>query len=206
MAKNSWRNRLGLNVRRQFIAGALVLIPIGIALVILFWAFRSLDNLFQPVVSIFFGRRVIGLGIAATLVLIYLTGVATNNFVGRRAVKIGDWLIRRVPVISDVYTSSRQALEVLSGAQESNLKEVVFVEFPRSGVRAIAFITSEIIDEKGDKAFVILLPHSPNPTSGYLQIVTEDQMTRTDLSVQQAFKMIISGGLVSPVSFSKSQP
>jgi len=194
----SWDQALWRNIRRQFLAGALVLVPIGIAVFALLWVFRTLDDILQPLIIIFFGHRITGLGILVTLIIIYLVGLATNNYVGRKVVQIGDILLKRVPVFSDLYTSSKQVLEILSGVKESSFKEVVIIEFPRPGLRTIAFITNEIIDEKGNKAYVILVPHSPNPITGFLQIISEDQITRTDLSVRQALTMTISAGLASP--------
>jgi uncharacterized membrane protein len=194
----SWNQALLRNIRRQFLAGALVLVPIGIAIFVLLWVFHVFDNILQPVIAIFFGHRITGLGILATLVLFFIVGVATNNYLGRKVVQVGEFIVKRVPILSDLYTSSKQVLEMLSGIKESNFKDVVIIEFPSPGLRTIAFITNEIIDNKGKKAYVILVPHSPNPITGFLQIVSEDRITRTDLSVRQALSMTISGGLASP--------
>ena len=196
--RTSWNQSLLRNTRRQLLAGALVIVPIGVAIFALLWVFHTLDNILQPIIVIFFGHRITGLGILATLVILYLVGVATNNYVGRKIVQFGDFILRRVPILSDLYTSSKQVLEMLSGIRESNFKDVVIIEFPSPGLRTIAFITNEIIDNKGEKAYVILVPHSPNPITGFLQIVSEDRITRTDLSVRQALSMTISGGLASP--------
>lgn len=188
---------LGKNIRRHFLAGILVVVPLGAAIAVLAWVFVTIDNILQPLIRAIFGQSITGVGFVIVIVLIYITGVFANNFVGRRLINFGESILTRVPVFRQLYTSFKQVLESLSGANKA-FREVVLVEFPRPGMRTIAFITNELVDKSGKKLLTIYVPTAPNPTSGWLQIVTEDMVTRTDMSVNEAMKMVISSGMVSP--------
>lgn len=192
--------RLIKSLRRHFLAGILVIVPIGIAVAVLAWVFTNIDNILQPVISRIFGQEIIGLGFAVAIVLIYIIGIIAENIIGKRAIHFGESLLTRVPVFRQIYTGAKQVVESLSGAglNKAAFREVVFVEFPREGMKTIAFITNEITDKSGRKLFTIYVPTAPLPASGYLVIVTEDKLIRTDLAVDEAMTMIISSGMASP--------
>lgn len=188
------------NLRRSFLAGILVVVPLGIVVFILVWFFVNVDNILQPIIKTIFGNEIIGLGFAVSLILIYLIGLFASNIVGQKLISFGESILAKVPVLRQIYTGSKQVIASLSGTSLSKaaFREVVLVEFPRVGMRTIAFITNELKDKSGQKLLTIFIPTAPIPTSGYLQIVTEDKVTRTDLSVDEAITMIISSGMVSP--------
>ena len=191
----SW---LGKKLRKQFLTGALVMVPIGATILILVWIFVTIDNILQPVIMLILGRTVPGVGFGITIVLIYLAGVIASNVGGRRLVHYGESLLARVPVVRQLYTSIKQILESFSAPGKTGFMQVVLVEFPRKGMRTIGFITNESPDKSGKKLLSIFIPTSPNPTSGFLQIVREDEVIRTDIAVDEAMKMVISAGKVSP--------
>lgn len=188
------------NLRRSFLGGILVVVPLGIVVFILVWFFVNVDNILQPIIKTIFGNEIIGLGFAVSLILIYLIGLFASNIVGQKLISFGESILAKVPVLRQIYTGSKQVIASLSGTSLSKaaFREVVLVEFPRVGMRTIAFITNELKDKSGQKLLTIFIPTAPIPTSGYLQIVTEDKVTRTDLSVDEAITMIISSGMVSP--------
>ena len=188
------------NLRKNFLAGILVIVPISIVILILVWFFVNIDDILQPVIKGIFGREITGLGFVVSLVLIYLVGLLTSNFVGRSLISFGESILARVPLLRQVYTGSKQVVASLSGAglNKAAFRDVVLVEFPRQGMRTVAFVTNELKDKSGQKLLTIFIPTAPIPTSGYLQIVTEDKVTRTNLSVDEAITMIISSGMVSP--------
>jgi uncharacterized membrane protein len=188
------------NVRRNFLTGLLVLVPAALVFIAILWFFNTIDGILQPVISTFFGREITGLGFAITLVLIYLAGILASNIVGRRLIQFGEWVVGRVPVLGQLYNAAKQAMASLSGASRTKaaFREVVLVEYPRKGIWSIAFITNETRDADGRRLIAIYLPGSPLPTSGFVAMVTEDQVTRTNISVDTAMKMIISGGIASP--------
>lgn len=164
------------------------------------WIFDLVDNILQPIIEWIFGTQVIGLGFAVAVGLIFVIGLLANNFLGRYLLKWGESLLCRIPIIGQIYLVARQLIDSIAGQQvtKSAFREVVLVEFPREGMSTVAFITNEFIDSNGKKLFNIYIPTAPVPTSGYFQIVGEEMITRTNLSVEDALKMVISGGVVSP--------
>lgn len=187
-------------LRRHFLAGILVVVPLGVAIFVFVWLFNGIDNILQPIINRIFGQKITGLGFGITIVLIYLVGIVAENIIGRRAIRFGESLLTRVPVFRQLYTGLKQVIEGLSGAglNKAAFREVVFVEFPREGMKTIAFITNEIADKSGKKLFTIYIPTAPVPTSGYFEIVTEDKIIRTDMPVDEAMKMVISSGMIAP--------
>jgi len=189
--------RVSKVLRRQFIAGILVVLPVVIAVLILVWLFNYIDNIAQPVAKSLLGRTIPGLGFGLTVVLIYLTGVVATSVLGRRLVRFGESLLSRVPVFRYLYTGVKQIMESFAAPRETGFLQVVLVEFPKKGMRVIGFLTSESRLESGEKLLTVFIPTSPNPTSGYLEIVRESDVIRTDISVDDALKMVLSVGKVS---------
>ncbi len=187
-------------LRKNFLAGLLLVIPLAIAVWILWWVFSSVDNLIQPVINAIFGREIPGLGFAIFLVLIYITGIIASNYLGKRIIRYFESLLTRVPVFRQIYIGAKQVVEGLSGAgmNKAAFREVVFVEFPREGMTTIAFITNEITDKSGKKLYALYIPTAPVPTSGFFEIVTEDKITRTDITIDEALKIVISTGMILP--------
>ena len=187
---------VGKRLRAQFIAGIVIVVPIGAAILILRWLFLSIDNILQPVAQSLLGYTIPGLGIGITVVIIYLAGVIATNVIGRRLIRYGESLLARVPLFRYVYTGIRQILQSFT-TREGGFLQVVLVEFPKQGMRAIGFVTSESRLESGGKLLNVFIPTSPNPTSGYLEIVRESDVIRTSISIDDALKMVLSGGKVS---------
>ncbi|MFP3898218.1 MAG: DUF502 domain-containing protein [Dehalococcoidia bacterium] len=195
--KTSPDRQIARKIRRQFVAGILVILPIGAAVLILVWLFFTIDNFLQPVAKSLLGHTVPGLGVAITVVLVYLTGVVATSVVGRRLVRYGESLLARVPVFRYLYTGIKQIMESFATPREAGFLQVVLVEFPKKGMRVIGFLTSESYVESGEKLLTVFIPTSPNPTSGYLEIVREQDVIRTNISVDDALKMVLSVGKVS---------
>jgi len=197
----SWSG-LSKKLMRQFLAGLFVIVPIGITVLILVWIFNAIDGILQPVIQLIVGHPVPGIGFGVTVVLIYLVGVMASNIGGSRLIHYGESLLSKVPIIGQLYKSIEQIMESFSSSGKSGLMQVVLVEFPRKGMWTIGFITSESPVQPGETHLNIFIPTSPNPTSGFLQIASEDEVIRTDIPVDDALKMIISAGKVSPQEIS----
>lgn len=195
--KVSW-GWLGKKLRKQFLTGILLVVPIGATTLILVWIFVTIDNILQPAISSIWGRTVPGVGFGVTIVLIYLVGLIASNFLGKKLVYYGESVLARVPVASWLYINIKQILESFSAPGKTGFMQVVLVEFPRKGIRTIGFITNESSAKTGEKLLYIFIPTAPNPTSGYLQIAREEEVIRTDISVDDALKMVISAGRVVP--------
>lgn len=186
--------------RRHFLAGILVVVPIGVVILVLVWFFTSIDSILQPLIKTIFGQEIIGVGFAFTLVLIYLGGIVAENFIGRRLIRFGESTLEKVPLLRQLYSGSKNVLAGLSGTglNKAAFREVVLVEFPREGMQTVAFVTNEIKDTAGKTLLTIYIPTAPVPTSGYFEIVSEDKVVRTKIGVDEAMQMIISSGMVSP--------
>jgi uncharacterized membrane protein len=198
-----WRPFL-LRIRSQFVAGIIVVVPLLATLLILKWLFEWVDELVQPIIRGLAGRPLYGAGFAVTLVVIYVAGVITTHFGGQRLLRLVEALIARVPIVRPMYNGIKQVLEAFAAPRETGFMQVVLLEFPRKGIRSIGFITNEEYDASGQKLFNVFVPTSPNPTSGFLQIVREEDILRTDISVDDALKMIVSAGRISINKVNKS--
>jgi uncharacterized membrane protein len=190
-------SQVSRQLRAQFIAGILIVVPIIIAILILVWLFNYIDNIAQPVAELLLGRRIPGLGFGITVLLIYLTGVVATNIIGKRLIRSGESLLARVPLFRYLYTGIKQILESFATPREGGFLQVVLVEFPKKGMRAIGLVTSESRIESGEKLLNVFIPTSPNPTSGFLEIVRESDVIRTNISIEEALKMVVSAGKVS---------
>ena len=188
--------------RKHFLAGILVVVPVGATVLILVWIFSAIDNILQPVIKLTLGHPIPGVGFAITIVLIYLIGVIASNVGGKRLITYGEALLSKVPVVRPLYTTIKQILEGFSTPSKTGFMQAVLVEFPRKGIWTIGFITKESPAKSGETQLSIFIPTSPNPTGGFLQIVGEDEVIRTDMPVDEALKMIISAGRVSPEEIS----
>jgi uncharacterized membrane protein len=196
-SKRKFSSRVGKKLRTQFGAGILVIVPIIITIMILVWLFGYIDNIAQPVANSLLGRTIPGLGFALTVVIIYLTGVVATSVIGKRLIRYIESLLARVPLFRYLYTSIKQIMVSFTTSSETKFLQVVLVEFPKKGMRVLGFVTSESRVESGEKLLTVFIPTSPNPTSGYLEIVRENDIIRTNISIDDALKMVLSAGKVS---------
>lgn len=191
------RQRLPGTVKRRFIAGLQVIVPIGATILILVWIFTKIDNILQPIISYIFGRPIPGVGFGVTILLILIAGVIVSNVAGRKLLHYGESVLSKVPIVRQVYYGIKQILESFSSRDKGGFMQVVLVEFPKKGMKTVGFVTNEAVDESGKKVLNVFIPTAPNSTSGFLQIMAEEEVIRTDVSFDDALKMIISAGRVS---------
>ena len=202
---------LSKKLRAQFGIGIVAVVPIGATIWILYWIFIAIDNALQPLIKVIWGHTVTGIGFVITIVLIYLVGVIASNVVGKRLIRYGESTLPWVPVVRQLYTGIKQILESFTAPRGTGFMQVVLVEFPRKGMKVIGFVTNELGHEPGKKLLTVYIPTSPNPTSGYLEVMGEDEVIRTDISVEHALRMVVSAGRVSTKEisdklFGNSQP
>jgi len=189
---------IGRKLRGQFIAGIIVTVPIGVTIWLVIWIFTSIDNILQPAVSSILGRTIPGLGFVILTVLVYLVGVMASNFGTRRLISYGQSLLGRIPIVRPIYSSIKQIVDSFSASGKAGFKQVVVAEFPMKGTRTIGFVTNESLDKAGNRLLYIFIPTAPNPTSGFLQIVKEEDVIQVDTSVDDALKMVVSVGKTLP--------
>jgi uncharacterized membrane protein len=146
------------------------------------------------------------LALFATLAVILLSGVMARIVVGQRVLRWFEALIRRIPLASTIYGSARQLLDILQ-TKPDGTQRVVLIDFPHTEMKTLGFVT-KVMHENGTgrELAAVYVPTTPNPTSGYLEIVPVEKITPTDWTVDQAMSFIISGGAVSPDSIPFSPP
>ena len=193
-------HRIMRRFRNRFVAGILIIIPLAITVWAIYWVFSSVDSLLQPLITWIFKIEIPGLGLVIFLVLVFLIGLIASNYAGKKIIFYSERLLTRVPVFRQLYIGAKQVVQGLSGAglNKAAFREVVYVEFPREGMKTLAFVTNQITDSSGTKYYAIYVPTAPVPTSGYFEMVTEDKITRANISVDEAMKVIISSGMILP--------
>lgn len=190
------------NIKKSFVAGLLLILPLMITILVLQFLFGIVRGMFYPILLRFFPDIPIWLktlmSIAALIVLLYGLGVLTSHFLGRWFWNRFERIILQIPLLRSIYSASREIVGVFRGSNQNGFKEVVMIEYPRIGMKALGFVTGTVIDNEGNDCFKIFIPTTPNPTSGFLEIVEKSQVIRCNLSVEDGFRMIMSGGILGP--------
>jgi uncharacterized membrane protein len=201
--------KLWKEIKRTLLAGLLVLTPITLTVYILYILFGFLDGLLRDSLMRFvtqhlgfepISRPIPGLGILFLLALLFLVGIVARNFFGRKLISFGEWIVTRIPLINRIYVAIREISEAFLSEKREVFKKAVLIEYPRKGIYSIAFFTQdtrghvqEILDEDVVSVFV---PTTPNPTSGYLLFVPKNSVQDLDMNVEDALKLVISGGSI----------
>ncbi|RMH35372.1 MAG: DUF502 domain-containing protein [Nitrospirae bacterium] len=201
-----WQAMKGLkgSLKRYFLTGLLVITPIWGTVLILKTLFVTVDSFLGTVLADFVLQDyyVPGLGILTLLVLIFFAGVLTANFIGHKLVKQWEDFLDRVPFVRGIYATLKSIVDILSFKQRDKYDKVVMIQFPKNGHYCLAFVTGETCQTVQqlvpDTVVHVFVPTSPNPTSGYFLLVPEKEVVPVDLSVEEAMKLIVSGGLYSP--------
>ena len=177
-------------------SGFVVLVPLIVTLLILRIVFDYLDGIFRPLLEAT-PLNIPGIGAAIVLVLFYVVGAF---FAGERLRAWQDAILSRIPVVKTIYGVVRQATEAISSPMGHHFSRVVFIEWPRPGVKAMGFVTGHLVgqDSMGGTQVAVYIPTVPNPTSGMLAFVPEDDIIESNISVQDAMKTVFSGGIVLP--------
>ena len=146
------------------------------------------------------------LAVLLTLLVLYVLGRVTSLVIGRQAFGLFESILERLPVVAKVYTSVRQLLDSMMAKKDAN-QRVVLVDFPIEGQKSIGFLTRTLVDSNsGEELAAVLLPNAINPTSAFLQILPMRRVTLTDLNMEQAMSMLLTGGAVAPESLQFSHP
>jgi uncharacterized membrane protein len=189
-------------LRSYFLSGILVVVPIVITIFVVKAIFTFLDELLLPYLMPQLGYWIPGIGILITIVGIYLVGILVTNFIGRKFVNLGEKIVLNIPVAKSIYGSVKQIMETFSFKSEDSAKKVVMVEYPKENVWSIGLVNGEITHpENKEKLYNILILASINPTSGFFILVPQTKVVHLNISVEEAMKWIVSGGIVTPNEF-----
>ena len=204
----------GGRLRAYFLAGILVTAPLAITIALASWLIEFVDSRIVPLIPLRYNPDVYlkeylgyeigipGLGLVVLVVFITLVGAMTAGFLGRFVIRFSENMLNRMPVIRSIYGASKQILETVLQQQSNAFRQAVLVEYPRRGIWAIGFITGrtegEVQNLIADDLINVFLPTTPNPTSGFLLFVPKQDLVKLDMAVEEAIKMVISGGIVTP--------
>jgi len=199
------------NTRRKLVAGILVVFPIFITFIVIRFLFGLIGGILSPVVKkifIFLGLSlknstvdefvITSVSFVLTFVALYFIGVVATNFFGKLILNFFEAILNKTPIIKDIYTSSKKLIEIIGLPGREAFKRVVIVEYPRAGMKAFAFVTGNIKTKDGTELTSIFIPTTPNPTSGFLIYLSEEDIIETDMDIEEGMKLIISGGILVP--------
>lgn len=182
-------------LKKSFFTGLLVVIPIGATVYILLFLISILNDLLP------FSFLPYGTGIVLTVILITLVGFMTTNFIGKRLIDLGEQFIARIPLVKNVYAAVKQISDAMLSQPDKKYRRVVLIEYPRRGIYTLAFVTGiargEIQNKTQGNVINIFVPTTPNPTSGFYLMIPESDVIDLVMSVEDAFKLLISGGMIS---------
>ena len=192
--KIQWR-RTEEKILTRLGAGFLVLIPLVLTLLVGRFVYIWVEDFMAPLLETLFRRSIPGVGFITFILFLYVVGTTATSKIGRRAIDIGHTLFGNIPVIRLLYGAVKEAIDLITVATDREFKRVVLIEYPRRGIKAIGFLTGQFQDDQGEQQAVVYIPTTPNPTSGFLAIVSLDEVQPTNLKVDQAMKLVISGGI-----------
>lgn len=195
--------------KTYFLAGLLVLIPLVLTIFIIWKLFIAIDGLLRGFISDVLERIGIsatsfGLGFISVVLLILITGMIAKNYFGRKVIKIGENIVTKIPLINRIYIAIQQISNAFFSEKREVFKKAVLIEYPRKGIYSIGFFTQDTKGEVQDRlkqdVVSVFLPTTPNPTSGFLLFVPKTDVTELDMTIEEALKLVISGGAIVPVS------
>jgi uncharacterized membrane protein len=201
-------------MRKYFITGLLILVPLAITLWVLHLIISTMDQSllllpesWRP--EAFFGVHIPGLGSILTLLIVFFTGLAARNFIGNQVLRVWESVLIRIPVVNSIYSSVKQVSDTLFSSSGNAFRKAVLVQYPRHGSWTIAFLTGvpggDVKNHLHGDYISIYVPTTPNPTSGFFLMMPRAETIELDMTVDEALKYIVSMGVVSPGSVDKKK-
>jgi uncharacterized membrane protein len=202
-------------LRRWIVTGLLVWFPLG-ATILVFSLLLDITNRvlfllparYRP--EELLGFNIPGLGLFLSFIVVLATGMLSANLIGRKLVSVYESILNRIPLVRSVYGSLKHFAEVVFSDSGTSFKKVLLIEYPRKGLYSLCFQTSEdareVQSKTGEEIVTVFLPTTPNPTSGFYLVVPEDEIREVDLTVEDAFKLVMSAGLVTPEMVARARP
>ena len=198
-------------LRNRFLTGVVIAVPVAITIWLITWFVRIVDGRvlslvppgWNPNLRIkeLIGLSIPGTGIIIAFIFLFLLGVFASNFIGTSILSASERLLARVPFVSNIYNALKQIVNTVAAQSDKAFKEVCLVEYPRKGIWAIGFVTSQLkgapAEVLDDRHVCVFVPTTPNPTSGFLLFVPREDIKILAMTPEEGAKMIISGGMVS---------
>jgi uncharacterized membrane protein len=194
-------------MRKYFITGLLILVPLAITAWVLHAVISTMDQTllllpesWRPEALI--GLKIPGFGVVLTVLIIFVTGLLTQNFIGNYVVAAWEGLLNRIPIVNSIYSSVKQVSDTLFSSSGNAFSKALLIQYPREGSWTIAFLTGkpsgDVSQHLGDDLISVYVPTTPNPTSGYFLMIPKKDAIELDMSVDTALKYVVSMGVVAP--------
>ncbi|RPJ05757.1 MAG: DUF502 domain-containing protein, partial [Deltaproteobacteria bacterium] len=190
------------HLRTKIFAGILVILPLGITFLVMNFVFNALDSILAPLipeVHVYLFHRLFplpGLGIIAFFVLLYVAGIITTNVLGRKLVHWADRMVVNIPVVKNIYLSSKQLTDAFSPARKGTFRQAVLVEFPQKENFVLGFVTNELTDLNQETKVSVFIPTAFVPPQGFLVFLPKEKVLPSNLTIEDAIKAIMSVGIV----------
>ena len=203
MSKKKGQKSFFTSIRNNFIAGIVVLIPIGITLYLTVFFIKISSKILPKEINpnYYLPYNIPGLEILISIIIITLIGWISLSFLGKKLFDLFENILNRIPILRTIYSAVGQLIETFAKAK-TNKKNVVLIEYPRKGVWAVAFATrentGEINKKTGQELINVFVPTTPNPTSGFLLMFPKNEVIYLDISFEEASKFIVSAGSTNP--------
>jgi uncharacterized membrane protein len=195
-------------LRKTFLAGLVVAVPILVTIFALYWLFRIMDGFFSPILQQIIGREIPGLGILTEIVVIFLVGIVATNVLGSRLLTYLQNSLMRIPVVKNIYPTIRQIVEAFQPSSGSSFKKVVLVEYPKNGMLTFGFLTGEISENgrlNSQRFYSVYIPTN-NLYLGHVGLFKTEEVIITCFSIEEGLKIILSGGTACPPTFQRPNP
>lgn len=198
------------SIRRYFVAGLMVWVPIYITYFVIHFIVHLLDGTLALLPREYhpeqlFGHAVPGMGVIFTIVILILTGILVTNFIGNRLLGVWEKIVSRIPLIRSIHSATKQVVHAVVQPNGNAFRQVVLIPYPHPGTWSIAFVTSGILDTPwtSNQIVNVFVPTAPNPTSGFMLFVPTQDIIELQLGVEEALRMVISLGVIIPESMKK---
>lgn len=191
-------------IKRTIITGVILILPLAVSIWIVGIIFRKMDGIFRPIIEKILGYHIPGLGFILTFLLICIVGLIGTNILGKRLFSQFDKFMLKIPLIKVLYGTTKQLIDAFELSSKMPFNQVVLIEYPRKDIYSVAFLmkeqTGEIQERITQNLVTVFVPSTPNPTSGLLLFLPKEDVMYLKLPVEDALKLIISGGVIVPPS------
>jgi uncharacterized membrane protein len=192
------------HARSYVLRGLLAIIPLYLSWLAVKFIYIIVDRPVAEKMEQLVGFRVYGIGILITIVVLYFVGLLVSNVVGKQLFKILESIFNRIPILKTTYQVGKQLSDTFSLSEKQAFKQAVIVQPFQSGMYAIGFITGNVIDHRdGSRLIKVFIPHVPNPTSGFVLMIKEAEVMDPGWTVDEAIRLVISGGIIGPEEIRK---